>query len=485
MASDGLAGGDIRAFTKNGNNFFVSTGGAGVFVSTNDGNSWNYTGLSNHWVYSMTSGPDGSGGSYVYAGTMGEGIYRSSDNGANWTPVSNGITVPLIWYLLAMPNGSGGTILYAGTYGGGVFISTNNGDSWNATGFVPGAPLITSIIVDGSNIFAASWSSGVFLSTDNGTSWIPVTAGLGNTFVNALFMDGTNLYAGTLDGIYLSTNNGTNWTPVNNGIPANSSVYAFIKNGDALIAGLGSSSINPGGVFMSTNNGTSWVAKSEGLINTNLRCFVIDNGFLFAGTYGGGLWQRPVSEVPVELASFNAEISGNDVILNWRTSTETNNRGFEIQRSEIRSQKSDWKAVGYVGGFGTTTEPKSYSFTDNNVTSGKYSYRLKQVDFDGSYKYSNIVEVEVNSVSEFALSQNYPNPFNPTTKISYTLPKDEFVSLKVYNSLGQEVANLVNGMSKAGSHEVTFSAANLSSGIYYYRIEAGGNVSVKKMILMK
>ena len=192
--------------------------------------------------------------------------------------------------------------------------------------------------------------------------------------------------------------------------------------------------------------------------------------------------------VPVELTSFTAAAEGNSVVLNWKTATETNNKGFEVERqvsSKQKSVSSQWEKIGFVGGYGTTTDPRSYSFTDQNLSSGNYEYRLKQIDFDGSYEYSNIVEVEVNAPLQFALSQNYPNPFNPSTQIEYTIPEDGYVSLKVYNALGQEVANLVNGIQKAGSHDVTFNASSVSSGVYYYRIESGENVSVKKMMVIK
>lgn len=206
----------------------------------------------------------------------------------------------------------------------------------------------------------------------------------------------------------------------------------------------------------------------------------LDDGGIYAQDINpSGQLGQPVT--PVELVSFTANVSGNSVALSWKTITEKNNRGFEVQKLDI----SNWEKIGFVGGFGTTTEPKSYSFTDNNISSGNYTYRLKQIDFDGSYIFSNEVEVEVNTPLQFALNQNYPNPFNPATKISYRIPKDGYVSLKVYNTLGQEVANLVKGMVKAGSHEVTFNASGLSSGIYYYRIDAGDYVLVKKMMLIR
>jgi Secretion system C-terminal sorting domain len=191
--------------------------------------------------------------------------------------------------------------------------------------------------------------------------------------------------------------------------------------------------------------------------------------------------------VPVELTSFTAASSENRIELNWITGTETNNKGFEIERSrrlKIEDQIR-WEKIGYVGGYGTTTEKHSYSYIDENLSDGTYSYRLKQIDFDGTYNYSNIVEVNLNQRVEFSLRQNYPNPFNPTTKIEYTIPQDGVVKIKVFNLLGQEVASLVNGLQTQGTHDVTFDADKISSGIYYYRLEAGNNVMVKKMMLIK
>ncbi len=209
------------------------------------------------------------------------------------------------------------------------------------------------------------------------------------------------------------------------------------------------------------------------------------------GAAGGALSAHMVyslcNVVPVELISFSLNVTGSEVILNWRTATEINNKGFEVERQvhSFQSAGGRWERIGFVEGFGTTTEQKTYSFTDDNIASGNYTYRLKQLDFDGSYKYSNEVEAEVTAPAEFALSQNYPNPFNPTTQISYSIVKDGFVSLKVYNSLGQQAASLVNGIVKAGTHEVTFNGANLASGVYYYRINADSFTSTKKMILLR
>ena len=192
---------------------------------------------------------------------------------------------------------------------------------------------------------------------------------------------------------------------------------------------------------------------------------------------------------PVEMTSFTANANNGNVALNWQTATETNNKGFNIERKSVNGE---YEQIGYVAGFGTTTEPKSYTYSDNNVKSGDYTYRLKQVDFSGGYKYSKEIEVNVNVPAVFTLAQNYPNPFNPTTMIKYSIPADQNVRLNVYNLLGQRVMTLVDGLQKAGDHQVNFNASNLpagrqglASGIYFYKLEAGTQSSIKKMILMK
>jgi hypothetical protein len=145
-----------------------------------------------------------------------------------------------------------------------------------------------------------------------------------------------------------------------------------------------------------------------------------------------------------------------------------------------------WSKIGFVEGSGTSNSPKSYSFTDANLTSGTYIYRIKQIDHDGMYKYSTETEVSVAVPHVFTLGQNYPNPFNPTTTIEFTLAEDSKVSLKVFDMLGREVATLVNGNLKAGTiHQVPFNATTLSSGLYFYRLETEGGSLMKKLMLLK
>jgi hypothetical protein len=185
--------------------------------------------------------------------------------------------------------------------------------------------------------------------------------------------------------------------------------------------------------------------------------------------------------IPVELTSFSALPNKNDVVLNWQTATEVNNQGFEIQRSN----DGEFEKIGFVPGHGTTTEIQSYIFIDENVLPGEYSYRLKQMDYDGTTEYSNAVEVEVTQPIEYNLSQNYPNPFNPSTTIAYSILKDGLVTLKVYDVLGKEVVTLINEVQSAGTKNIIFDASDLSSGVYYYQLVSGEFTSIKKLILMK
>jgi hypothetical protein len=195
-----------------------------------------------------------------------------------------------------------------------------------------------------------------------------------------------------------------------------------------------------------------------------------------------------LAPLPVELISFTASVTDNRIQLHWKTATEINNFGFEVERldSERSTTGEVWKNIGFVEGHGNSSSEKEYDFVDKNVSlAGKYFYRLKQIDVDGTFDYSEVVEVELAAPSKFGISQNYPNPFNPITTIKYSLPKTSYITLKVYNTLGEEIAVLVNEIKEAGIYNARFDASKLSGGVYFYRIEAGGISQVKKMILLK
>ncbi len=193
--------------------------------------------------------------------------------------------------------------------------------------------------------------------------------------------------------------------------------------------------------------------------------------------------------LPVELASFNSILNGRNVILSWVTNNEQNNAGFDIER-KMDADNSEWTKVGSVSGNGTSSIPHSYTFLDRDLNSGNYNYRLKQVDNNGNFKFHLLSnEVIIGVPTKFDISQNFPNPFNPSTKINYDLPVDSKVNIKVFDMTGREVISLINGKQTAGSYTVSFNASALSSGVYFYQINAvGGNQSfmkTMKMLLVK
>ncbi|MBI2620034.1 MAG: T9SS type A sorting domain-containing protein [Ignavibacteriales bacterium] len=202
--------------------------------------------------------------------------------------------------------------------------------------------------------------------------------------------------------------------------------------------------------------------------------------------------------LPVQLASFSVTVNRFDAALLWSTLSEVNNFGFEIERRTIQSVQTlnqepsafggeTWNLIGFVQGSGTSSSPKDYSFVDKHVSAGRYAYRLKQIDFGGSFTYSHSAEVEIGlAPKELTLRSNYPNPFNPTTMIEFTIPEDGHAALRVYNTLGQVIATLFDGQAAAGRmYQTTFDASQLPSGVYYSRLEYGSQSLMKRMVLVR
>lgn len=195
-----------------------------------------------------------------------------------------------------------------------------------------------------------------------------------------------------------------------------------------------------------------------------------------------------VPTTPVELSTFAARVEGSNAILEWSTASESNNYGFEIQRSE--NIGGDFKKVGFEKGRGTTSELNSYHFVDRDLPQGTYLYRLKQIDYDGKYELSNNAQVTIGQPKEFKLYQNYPNPFNPTTTISYSLPQSGHVELTIYNIKGEEICRLVDGYQRGGEHSISWDGTNfegvkVSSGEYFVKLSTGESVAFKKILLLR
>ncbi len=222
--------------------------------------------------------------------------------------------------------------------------------------------------------------------------------------------------------------------------------------------------------FLLTDNST--IPKSLSIINK----------ITFSGTGGE-------SPLPVEIINFTAQQNNNEVILRWATATEKNNYGFEVERAP-NSLGKNWEKIGFVKGNGNSNSAKEYSFIDQEKKhDGVLEYRLKQIDNDGNFRYSNKIEVRYGMPIKYELRQNYPNPFNPETRIGYSLPIDEFVKLKIFDVLGREVATLVDGRKKAGNYEVTFDASSagrgLASGVYICKMSSSNYSNTIKMLIAK
>ena len=256
-------------------------------------------------------------------------------------------------------------------------------------------------------------------------------------------------------------------------------------------------------VYNSSGEPIATISDHAGNVNTTYMDHSDDftvsaTGSYYVGFYAyspADMWRLSIDDVslmagdviPVELTSFAATSNNSEVVLDWSTATEINNSGFEIERS---ADNKDFQRIAFIEGKGTTSERVNYSYVDGSVENGTYFYRLKQVDFDGTFEYSSVVEVEVIAPAEFALEQNYPNPFNPTTTIKFSVPTQANVTIKLYNTLGQQVAQVLNSTFDAGRHSVEFNASNLTSGVYLYSVEASGIdgnsfVATKKMMLLK
>jgi len=276
--------------------------------------------------------------------------------------------------------------------------------------------------------------------------------------------------------VEVSTNNGSTWIPLQ-GLYTEPGTGSFQPNGEPLYDGLKSNWVNEE-ISLAGYNSNQVKLRFE---------LKTDGSLVKDGWYVDDIAIMVYGIIPIELTSFTARVVDGKTKLEWQTASELNNSGFEIERfkdSKIKGLKN-WEKIGFVTGNGTTTEINNYSFADDELLIQKTYYRLKQIDFDGTFSYSDEVVVDVNTPLTFSLAQNYPNPFNPSTVINYQLPVAGVVTLKVYDVLGNEVTTLVNETKSAGRYDVRFDASGLSNGVYFYTIKADNFNSTKKMIFMK
>lgn len=477
-----------------------------AYRSTNGGTSWELknTGLPSGQNLYGISAIDANN---CWIGTVNGAIFRTTNGGTNWAQqiavagsfingihmfdINNGVYA-------GDPTGTGQPYQFRYTTDGGTTwtlspsapIASNEFgviNAWDWTDqnhFWLGSANLTANATSAKVYYTATGFTGTFLNTS-----VSGTGGTQGLYYQAIgFTDNMNgLVASNGNNIMKTTNGGSSWQTAN--LPSGVTTFAAI-NINAIKSGsneirLVLSETTGYRMFLTTNLGTTWTEEAlpaEVVVSgvQHLRFLNQNTGFAGCGT---GYVIKFTGIVPVELTSFTGKINNlGHVILNWETATELNNHMFEIER---RTESSEFRTIGFVEGSGTSNEPRSYSFIDKTSEQGITYYRLKQVDFNGTYSYSDVVELDVTGPLTFELAQNYPNPFNPSTKIKYSVPEAGNIRLSVYNLVGEEVAVLVNGFSQEGAFEVTFDASNLSTGIYLYKLQSSNSVQTKKMTLIK
>jgi photosystem II stability/assembly factor-like uncharacterized protein len=414
----------------------------------------------------MTLGPGNPNS--VYYGT--DRLYRSIDMGANNTVVSQAPLVAGVPISSIAISPQDDNFRIVGLRNGALFYTTTGNsvmsvlDAIGGTGVVPdkyvaraafdpGNKNTAYITLDGYMGGTGPTQSHVWKVTNLGTTpaITAINSGLPDVPVNAFVVDPTssnNLFAGTDIGVYNSTDGGTSWNVYGTGLPVVAVFDMAIQK-----------------------------------ITHTLR----------VATHGRGMWENSGPPLPIQLASLTGTaVSGQGVMLQWSTLSETDSYGFEVQRSVTQTGGYVSLPGSFVHGHGTSTVMQKYSYTDNSAGTGTVYYRLKQLDLDGTFRYSDGIGVDVASgaagkefPTEFSLSQSYPNPFNPSTNIRYGLPQKAVVRLDVFSTLGQRVATLVNEQEDAGYHDVAFNAGRLASGTYFYTITAGDYHASKKLLLLK
>jgi len=377
-----------------------------------------------------------------------------------------------------------------------ILKSTNSGTNWiTQTSGV--TRKLTSIYSITTLQAVAVGEKGTILRTTNaGTNWQNISLADTTINLNKVGYKGSlpfGIIAGIVgdNGSLFQSTDFVLWNPVQTGTTRNLRDFFFTGNGST-----GFLTGDSGTVLYTTNAGLNWTSDFflQSLTEERINAAIRISDSTFAGIAGNEFiifsGNEPI--LPVELASFNSVVKNNVVTLLWMTMQEVNNYGFDVERSSasggVKSQTTnEWSKIGFISGNGTSSSLNNYEYTDRNLVSGKYKYRLKQNDFNSNFKIYNLTnEVTIGIPQVFSLSQNYPNPFNPSTTIDYNLPVDGKVSLKVYDLLGREVEVLVNEFVNAGYYSVSFNKDNaFAGGVYFYRLHSQSFTDTKRMILVK
>ena len=460
-------------FTSEQKGFVISQGMYGLLFRTTDGGT--------RWD-TVNNVPGGNCITFTdsltgYIGASDSKIYKTRNGGENWYPTNGIITrIAKIFFI----NPADGVNPQTGWAVGEtrIYKTTDGGENWFEQVNRPGAGFTSVSFVDSLYGWASLGGWRPYKTTDGGLNWIEQ---MNLNFYNTYDVYFTNHDTGWIIDIFehlnKTTNGGYVWITLPEIIsPFN---FNFFPDPSHWI-------INGSHRYITTDNGNDWIDISND-VPTGFNKFQAPTDLVGYAASIGGLILKYIDTIytPVELTSLLADVNEKDILLTWTTSTETNNKGFSIERKNSKVNKI-WITIGFIEGKGTTTFNHSYSFIDKNVERCKYLYRLKQIDFDGSYNYSKVIEVDVSFPSKFTLEQNYPNPFNPETKINYTIPEETNVSIKLYDITGRELKVLVNEKMQPGYYTIKLKGGELSSGVYFCRlVTTSGFTAVKKLILLK
>lgn len=373
----------------------------------------------------FTSEMDGWVGGYF-------GLDKTTDGGNSWSQIT---TDGRIWGLYFISENYG----WVAKEGGLVIYTTDGGTSWNNSSGCPSGVIVTDIhFSDYSNGWIVGYDGLLYKSTDGGASWNSVSTGYSSYhFRGVHFINTTTGWIVGTNGLVIKTSDsGINWTQQ-------------------------STNISDHLMDISINGTNGWVCGFNGRILKN----------------------SATNPLPIELSSLSASVQNNVVTISWRTETEVNSYGFEIERS---ANGKKWIKLGFVNGAGNSNSAKEYSYKDKNPVGGNlFQYRLKQIDNDGEFEYSNVIEVKI-IPDKFYLYQNYPNPFNPSTTIKWELPLPSNVTIKLFNSLGEELEAIFDEYLQAGIYSKSIILnSEFPSGVYFYQLRAGEFIQTHKMILLK
>ncbi len=468
-------------FFIDGNHGWIAGNNGTILRTTNGGTDWTsqFTDTTKdlysvHFIDQNTGWITGENGT----------ILNTTNGGINWTAQTSGTNTYLTSVFFTDQNTGwvvGNTV---------VLKTTNGGSDWLVQNIGAGNYYYSVFFINE----AIGWVVGagfIIKTTDGGSTWYPQSGGSSWAFILVFFI---NPNIGWIVGVLpvlpppfptillSTTNGGTVWNGQSNYIWGQLNAVFFTDQYTGWTVGTGEAG---GRICKTTDGGVTWILQfGEGDYGFSSVFFTDSNTGWAIG--GGGIILKTINGgVPVELTSFTGSVlqDGKHIHLEWITETETNNKGFSIER---RSDIEDWQTIAFVEGKGTTTARHIYNYTDNFITRTSVFYRLKQIDYDGSFEYSNEIEVKPGtSPGSFFLNQNYPNPFNPSTMISYSIPEYSNVTLKVFDILGNEIETLINEEKPAGQYELKWNAEEQTGGVYFYQLRAGSYSETKKMILMR